>query len=137
MLKVDLTQFTEGTLHVEGEIDPDTTQLAAAEVNFTEFLKIQVDLTRQENELMVSAIVTSSENVTCSRCLEVVDKPFEKQFDLLVDITNKTEVDLEPLIADEIFADLPIKILCKDSCKGLCPICGQNRNDADCDCQKR
>ena len=36
---------------------------------------------------------------------------------------------------DEILLALPINPLCKESCRGLCPVCGGNRNVTACDCK--
>ena len=44
-------------------------------------------------------------------------------------------VDLAPMAHDAILLDLPLAPLCRDDCRGLCPYCGIDRNDADCDCR--
>lgn len=44
-------------------------------------------------------------------------------------------VDLAPLAHDAILLDLPLAPLCREDCKGLCPFCGIDRNEATCDCQ--
>ena len=46
------------------------------------------------------------------------------------------EIDLGSRVWDEVCFALPIKFLCKEDCKGLCPSCGNNRNNAPCDCPK-
>jgi len=43
--------------------------------------------------------------------------------------------DLAPLAHDAIFLDLPLAPLCREDCKGLCPFCGIDWNEASCDCQ--
>lgn len=45
-------------------------------------------------------------------------------------------LNLEELITEDILLYLPSKFLCKDDCKGLCPICGKNLNDGCCSCKK-
>ena len=44
-------------------------------------------------------------------------------------------IDLAPLVHDAIFLDLPLAPLCREDCKGLCPFCGIDRNEATCECQ--
>jgi len=44
-------------------------------------------------------------------------------------------IDLAPLAHDAIFLDLPLAPLCREDCKGLCPFCGIDRNEATCACQ--
>lgn len=44
------------------------------------------------------------------------------------------EIDLRPDLAQEIIMALPQQTLCKDTCKGLCPVCGCNLNQERCKC---
>ena len=41
-------------------------------------------------------------------------------------------VDLEPMLRDAIVLSLPSNPLCRPDCKGLCPVCGADRNELDC-----
>jgi uncharacterized protein len=44
-------------------------------------------------------------------------------------------VDLEPMLREVIVLEFPMApVVCRDDCKGLCPECGVNRNEVDCDC---
>ena len=47
---------------------------------------------------------------------------------------KKLELDTEAFIYNEMIMSLPMKVLCKETCKGLCPVCGKNRNMGDCGC---
>ena len=47
------------------------------------------------------------------------------------------EIDLGQLMQEQIFLTLPMKPLCAEGCRGLCPSCGTNLNKAACDCQTR
>jgi uncharacterized protein len=44
------------------------------------------------------------------------------------------QVDLEPLARDAVLLALPPAPLCAEDCAGLCPVCGSDRNEADCGC---
>jgi len=44
-------------------------------------------------------------------------------------------VDLWPLLREDLILTLPITVLCKEDCRGLCPVCGVDRNTTSCDCQ--
>jgi uncharacterized protein len=48
---------------------------------------------------------------------------------------DRDELFIDEIIVDNIILSLPIKTLCSETCKGLCPICGQNLNEGDCDCE--
>ena len=43
-------------------------------------------------------------------------------------------IDLDQVVRDAVVLELPPAPLCRDDCRGLCPICGADRNDTDCDC---
>jgi uncharacterized protein len=43
-------------------------------------------------------------------------------------------IDLDTLIFEQVMLQIPIKVLCTDACKGLCPYCGMNLNTANCGC---
>jgi uncharacterized protein len=45
------------------------------------------------------------------------------------------EVDLEPLVRDAVLLELPPAPLCDPDCRGLCPVCGVNRNEEVCQCE--
>jgi len=95
--------------------------------------------------------------LTCSRCLDEfpymintkVDfkmmsqslAPNEPELELTRDEMDiyyyeGNEIEFEPIINEEIMLNIPIKPLCKETCKGLCQICGKNLNYEQCDCSK-
>ncbi|HWV37608.1 MAG TPA: DUF177 domain-containing protein [Vulgatibacter sp.] len=47
------------------------------------------------------------------------------------------ELDLGPLVREQILLGLPMNVRCGDECRGLCQVCGQNLNDAECGCDRR
>ncbi len=85
----------------------------------------------------------------CDRCLKDVEVPvdleFQKEF---LDEEHRGSADdkdeyyafegndlsVYDLIDQEILMNLPSKVLCRDDCKGICPVCGADRNITDCDC---
>ena len=84
--------------------------------------------------------------IPCSRCLEEVSYPVSVKVTKELDfsdldeedssyIENK-ELDLDILIFDEVVPKLPSKVLCKEDCKGLCPVCGTNLNKKECGCDR-
>ncbi len=43
-------------------------------------------------------------------------------------------IDLNDLLREQFYLALPMKPLCKNDCRGICPQCGANRNLTKCDC---
>jgi uncharacterized protein len=46
------------------------------------------------------------------------------------------EVDLEPLLREQVILAVPFAPLCKEDCKGLCPVCGIDLNTGTCTCDR-
>lgn len=51
-------------------------------------------------------------------------------------LINELRFDLDPLVTEDIFLELPSKFLCSDDCKGVCPKCGKDLNTGSCSCEK-
>lgn len=84
----------------------------------------------------------------CDRCLTEVPTILDLKFERTVASPETAEDDdaddlsfmegyqlnVETFVYHEIIGNWPAKILCKEDCKGLCPVCGQNLNERDCGC---
>lgn len=46
-------------------------------------------------------------------------------------------IDLDPIVREQLILALPLTTVCREDCKGLCPQCGINRNDATCSCETK
>ncbi len=92
----------------------------------------------------------------CARCLEPFDARIEvvseEEFRPTIDIssgrvfrdtgedealiiTEQHILDLSEIVRQAIILALPVTPLCREDCAGLCPICGANRNEEQCDCE--
>jgi len=50
-------------------------------------------------------------------------------------IGDDVHLDLSPVVREDMLVSLPIRVLCRPDCKGLCSQCGKNWNEGPCDCQ--
>jgi uncharacterized protein len=46
-------------------------------------------------------------------------------------------IDLDPILREQVLLALPMHALCREDCKGLCGMCGQNLNEATCGCEPK
>jgi uncharacterized protein len=46
-------------------------------------------------------------------------------------------IDLDPILREQVLLALPISVVCREDCKGLCLVCGQNLNDKECGCERK
>ena len=90
--------------------------------------------------------------IPCDRCLETVTEEFQLDFTKRVDLSVSDEdnafsdefdesnyidgytLDVDMLVYNEVLIGWPTKILCRNDCKGICNVCGQNLNQGTCDC---
>jgi uncharacterized protein len=52
------------------------------------------------------------------------------------DVYRGKVIDLDPILREQLLLALPGYPVCKDDCKGLCPVCGANLNDRECGCDR-
>ncbi len=100
-------------------------------------------------KLFVSGKTSALAVCPCDRCLSDVEISVPVSVNEELDIKNDTfsyneeegvtlveenTLLLDDLIANEILMNWPAKVLCGEDCKGICPVCGVNRNEKDCGC---
>lgn len=109
-------------------------------------LEVDVMLERVSSGVMVSGEVRGSWAATCSRCLTPLDRGFRAPVRELYARAHGDElayplegglVDLELAVRDTVVLRLPLAPLCDPGCRGLCPTCGIDRNEAACGCPER
>jgi uncharacterized protein len=113
------------------------------------------DLSEALMEIRVRGHLTTRMEVACDRCLEPTGFDIDADFDLLYRASQfepakdevaiageETEVgfyegdglELNDVLREQVLLSLPMQRICDEACKGICPVCGQNRNTAACDC---
>ena len=106
-------------------------------------------------DIRIKGKLDTSVEVACARCLDPVVHPVDRSFDLLyrpmgidsghaeLSVTDAeaeigyyegTGLLLEDTLREQVLLALPLKSICREDCKGLCPLCGKNLNETQCDC---
>jgi len=98
-------------------------------------------VTRTAQGLLVQVRLRAQTEAECARCLTEFSQPLEVDFTELYAFTpaSATEsglivpesgkINLTPLVREEMFLAIPINPVCKEDCKGLCAVCGENLNE--------
>jgi uncharacterized protein len=45
---------------------------------------------------------------------------------------NGKSIDMNPIVREQLLLALPVTVVCKEACKGLCTVCGNDLNESDC-----
>jgi DUF177 domain-containing protein len=107
---------------------------------------------------LLTATYSYQQTLSCQRCLEPLVEAVEQPLQLLllpgapaskgaehmlaeeelgvVEVDEDDEVDLRPLLIEQIQLNVPMKPLCRPDCAGICPSCGASLNAGACGCDK-
>lgn len=125
-------------------------------IKLTEPISVEFHLERIGRDVRLKLSLATTAALTCARCLKVFPFPLRTQSRLTLCEANHSsrleremeltlehlesgtfeagEIDLSDLIYDQIVLSFPIKPLCREDCKGLCPRCGADQDLERCGC---
>jgi len=156
VLKLKLeTLKHEKSVQIDENLDWKFLELEGESYPYSEQVKVRMEASFSQGRVAVSGLVKTVVVHPCDRCLEPVhlkingkidalylpeEKKFrQKHFEKSVELTELDNsffynsqdefIDLEDRVIEAIIIEIPIKVLCKEDCKGLCPYCGLNLND--------
>lgn len=115
-------------------------------LDFASPVDIQLSFLYTKGRVVLNGRLKAKLSVPCDRCLAPVETPLEMNLaEVLYRNASDDEDDeylysgekvaLDKIIIDNIYLSKPDKTLCKEDCKGLCPICGVNLNEQTCSCE--
>lgn len=113
---------------------------------------------RKGEEINLRGEIRATVEAACDRCLRPVTLPLELEFreslmpfgaetvskeetvlqsaDLHYSVYEGDEIDVDELVREQVLLALPIRLVCRDDCKGLCPSCGADLNAGPCSCPR-
>jgi uncharacterized protein len=119
-------------------------------------VELGMDIAKADSRFELAGRLTAVLELSCSRCLEPLRWPVDatfrlryqpSSFDVAVEGDRAVDeddfevafyegdtIDLGQLMREQFYLALPMKPLCRDECRGLCPVCGANRNTTTCAC---
>ncbi len=105
------------------------------------------DIVNRAGVVTLSMHITFSLLVRCDRCLKETVQQFsyDPVHTVVRELQSEDEeesyivaraesIDTAEIAMSDLLLELPTKLLCSEDCKGLCPVCGCDRNETDCDC---
>jgi uncharacterized protein len=160
MLLIDIHRIPPEGIDLDEALDSESVHVEQE----TEFalgrggrLRGHVDLV-DGTTVHVRGQLSAAAQVECGRCLERYTVPMVQELDLFylpqekerpaeqeeeVELSDRDVVvgyhdgqslDLGGVVREQVFLSLPLKRLCREDCRGLCPTCGRNLNEGNCGC---
>ncbi|MCD6363911.1 MAG: DUF177 domain-containing protein [Synergistetes bacterium] len=135
----------------------DAFEYRGENVEFSEDVVVEGGAVKVKDGFMVWGEINTAIRLRCSRCLKVFDLPIKVEFeveyrrgaekfsgrerslkdeDFRVSYFEGDSIDIEEDIKQFIILSIPMKPLCREDCKGLCPVCGKNLNEGECNCSQ-
>jgi uncharacterized protein len=127
------------------------------DVAFASPINYDLELIKSGENVWIHGPVDGKLLLTCDRCLEEYTHTVRANLDIELvpkkrapnapELELKSEeldqyyfegeeIDIDPYVFEEVMLSIPIKALCSESCKGMCPVCGRNLNLGECRCEK-
>ena len=131
------------------EVQPSELDLSSQDLPVIGKISIEGNIENAGDVLLMKAHLQAKVKRVCSRCLkefeaqteaQVEERYFPAETDELPEdaLTYKFDVvDITEPLREGLIVNEPVQPLCKADCKGLCPICGADRNVVDCHCDTR
>ena len=128
--QVNLRHLAEGPQQLEGEVSPEILELdklGDEVIQVTEPLRYDVEVEKQDRNLLISGNLRTNLDCHCVRCLKAFKYPLElKPYDLYVALEGDDAapvvndlVDLTPFFREDTLLAFPQHPLCSEDCAGL------------------
>jgi uncharacterized protein len=156
MLALNLGKIRTAHEHFERVYEPSELGVTSEDFRVSLPVSLRFDIYKDKQHFRLVGRVETTLELTCSRCLDPFPWPVEGSFDLRYqpltansgegereiqedDLTTAfyehDEIDLGQMMQEQFYLSLPMKPLCAADCRGLCPVCGINRNRSTCTCK--
>ena len=156
-MNLDLSRIRQPETQLSRRFEPAAFEGRSTDFRVVAPVALDGQILKDRDRFRLIGTVETELELACSRCLDPFRLPLRAQFDvrylpqsentggergveeddLSVAFYRDETIDLGQLLDEQFYLLLPMKPLCRDDCKGLCPSCGANLNVETCGCQAR
>lgn len=157
-MRIELDKLEKRETQLAHAYEPDELFLDDEHARLTEPPQVAGRIIRDGNQIRLKGQITARAEVDCDRCLKAVSIPVETEFDVAyvptedyagtdaaelqeedmnLSVFQDSLIDVDELVREQILLALPARAVCVEDCKGLCPVCGANRNTETCECESK
>jgi DUF177 domain-containing protein len=156
---LDLRKLHGQQEHFERTFQPSAFEPQDEDYRVAIPVELSMDIERAGSGIFrVTGRATTRLQLECGRCLDVLEVPVDARFelryvpqpdtategereisddDLTTSFYREGTLDVIDMLREQFQLALPMKPLCAESCRGLCPECGANLNRSDCGCKPK
>lgn len=155
---IGIQELERQPLRFEEEFAPGTIDFRTRDFRQVAPLTVELAAELDGNEIHIVGRLAARVAITCARCLEPVEREIASRFDLhyrpVSAISRDEEIALDrenlevgfyvgeglflaDVVAEQVHLALPMKVVCREDCRGFCPGCGANLNREACRCGPR
>ncbi len=148
-MKISIANLSEGIHKVHFSVEAESVGL---EEKFSKDVTVDVVLNKTSREVFLQAEVGGLGRFTCDRCVDEFERQITNAFDIVYLHDEKeseqypddevhmlepgtTQIDITEDVRQFIMLAVPLKLLCREECAGLCHRCGSNLNRGKCSCK--
>ncbi|MCF8260292.1 MAG: DUF177 domain-containing protein [Melioribacteraceae bacterium] len=148
-MEIKYTNYADGVHEFDFKVPVGTLGLGKP---FFGNLNLHCKMDKSSSQIVLDSFFDIGAILVCDRCLAEFEKIFSGSFELVYLFTKKedlgeddnvyylspeeSKINVKPDLLEFVNLSLPMKILCKEDCKGLCSKCGADLNLVDCNCNK-
>jgi uncharacterized protein len=154
-MQLDLTRYRQALSHFTRVFQPEDVQQDGDAYRIVAPVHVDFDIHKDKDRFRLEGTARTELELSCGRCLEPFRIPIESQFDMRylpesqssgegereiaeedldTSFYRDDQIDLNEVLREQFYLALPMKPLCQEDCRGLCPKCGTNLNTGTCTC---
>jgi uncharacterized protein len=147
-MKINISNLSEGIHEYNLE---STVEEVGLENPFNGVVRATVILEKSLQQVSLRVSAHCNRNFECDRCIKEFESTIDTEFRSIYAWEERDNtpgedeeyhilpsginiIDISPEVREFLLLAIPWKILCKEDCKGLCPSCGVNWNEKECEC---
>jgi uncharacterized protein len=155
---IDINELAIHKIRIHRSYAPDAIDFHTTEFKLVEPLVVRAVAELLDGQIRIKGTLQTRIELVCARCLDEISEEISRDFDLFYrpakELTEEeavrlkdedTEVGffqgegmfLSDILAEQMLLILPMKVICRSDCRGLCPHCGANMNSEPCHCEAR
>ena len=155
-MRIELANLDDGKGEFSAKYEADQLELEDERVRLSSPVTVEGRVKRRGAEVLVSGHIEGKLAIGCDRCLKPLELPINNDFELeyVTDSDYETShaaelneeemslsvfdgvgIDVDEIVKEEVLLAIPTRLLCRDDCKGICSVCGVDRNITNCNCE--